>query len=92
MYPGTDGKAFNPLLIYIVFHIARMLSFSEYKFKVIVISILRLSIASIKTCNSCYEMENKYNCYIKIEKFPATLFATSLVFSNRFLRFYRAEI
>ena len=55
-----------------------MLSFSEYKLKVIVISIFRLSIASIKTCNSCYEMENKYNCYIKIEKFVATLFATSL--------------
>ena len=78
MYPGTNGKVCNPLFIYIVFHIARMLSFSEYKLKVIVISILRLSIASIKTCNSCYEIENKYNCYIKIGKFMTTLFATSL--------------
>ena len=59
-----------------------MLSFSEYKLKVIVISIFRLSIASIKTCNSCYEMENKYNCYIKIGKFLATLFATPLVFKD----------
>ena len=78
MYPGTDGKVVNPLVIHIVFHIARMLSFSEYKLKVIVTSIFRLSIASIKTCNGCYEMENKYNCYIKIEKFVARLFATSL--------------
>ena len=78
MYPGTDGKVVNQLVIHIVFHIARILSFSEYKLKVIVISILRLSFASIKTCSSCYEMENKYNCYIKIEKFVATLFATSL--------------
>ena len=63
-----------------------MLSFSEYKLKVIIISIIRFSIASIKTCNSCYEMGNKYNCYIKIGKFLATLFATLLFFRNRFLK------
>ena len=59
-----------------------MLSFSEYKLKIIVIWIFRLSIASIKTCNSCYEMENKYNYYIKIGKFLATLFATPPVFKD----------
>ena len=55
VYPGADSKVFNPRLIHIVFHIARLLSFSEYKLKVIVICILGLSIAPVKTRNSCYK-------------------------------------